>query len=321
MNAVQMLQQESRRTFSRQYFTSFYDGLLGLKPSAAAYEGAPSNLEDIVPVFVDGTVIPFPADVGAIRRLAYVLPTTTDLIFAPVTSAGTVAQKLEGMPFGVSTSTFGGGVRLSAFMLGAQSQLSREIVSDIPAFLSRLETVLVPAQNAREEHLFLHGSGIGEPQGILGRVGTGFTAEPDAAGNLVSIEAADSLIDTLPAQYHANATWLMSRGTARGLRKAQRQQGMVDRVWSREDGRDMYLDFPVEYSEEMPDAVSGATPVLFGDFRSGVVLGDRGGPDISVKVLDQDAELALAGVISLLTFRRSDLRVLRPEAIQPLVCA
>ena len=68
------------------------------------------------------------------------------------------------------------------------------------------------------------------------------------------------------------------------------------------------------YSASMPTAARGHTPVLFGDFLQGYVIGDRGGSGIDVKILDQP--LATQGQIALLGFRRVDGRVRRSAAIQ-----
>jgi HK97 family phage major capsid protein len=65
----------------------------------------------------------------------------------------------------------------------------------------------------------------------------------------------------------------------------------------------------------MPLAARGASPLLFGDFRAGYLIGDRGGSELNLKVLDQTA-LALEGIIQMLTYRRGDGRVRRSEALQ-----
>jgi HK97 family phage major capsid protein len=66
----------------------------------------------------------------------------------------------------------------------------------------------------------------------------------------------------------------------------------------------------------MSTAARGATPVLFGDFKRGYLIGDRGGSAMIMKVIEQDATLAQQGVIVLLGYRRTDGRVMRSEAIQ-----
>jgi HK97 family phage major capsid protein len=80
------------------------------------------------------------------------------------------------------------------------------------------------------------------------------------------------------------------------------------------DGKDRLHGIEVAYSSSMPAIAAGATPVLFGDFKSGYIIGDRGGSGINVKILDQP--LATAGQVILLFYRRSDGRVRRSEAIQ-----
>jgi HK97 family phage major capsid protein len=69
----------------------------------------------------------------------------------------------------------------------------------------------------------------------------------------------------------------------------------------------------------MPTAARGNTPILFGDFKRGYIIGDRGGSGINVKVLDQP--LATQGLIVLLAYRRTDGRVRRSEAIQSYTIA
>jgi HK97 family phage major capsid protein len=74
--------------------------------------------------------------------------------------------------------------------------------------------------------------------------------------------------------------------------------------------------YPVVYSTAMPAIAASATPVLFGDFKQGYVIGDRGGSRINVKILDQPR--ATEGLVVLLCYRRTDGRVRRSEAIQAI---
>lgn len=106
----------------------------------------------------------------------------------------------------------------------------------------------------------------------------------------------------------------MARGTSTGIRKAQVQSNLFEPAWTRSNGQDYLFGYPVEYSSSMPAAARGNAPLLFGDFKRGYIIGDRGGAGINVKVLDQP--LASAGQLQLLTYRRTDGRVRRSEAIQ-----
>lgn len=109
---------------------------------------------------------------------------------------------------------------------------------------------------------------------------------------------------------------MMQRATGVLLRKAQKQANLFEPVFTRSNGQDFLHGYPVTYSTAMPAVAASATPVLFGNFKLGYVIGDRGGSGINVKVLDQP--LATQGQIILLAYRRTDGRVRRSEAIQAI---
>ena len=71
----------------------------------------------------------------------------------------------------------------------------------------------------------------------------------------------------------------------------------------------------------MPSATgsTGTKPIVFGDFKRGFVIGNRGGSGINVKILDQPK--AKEGITSLLSYRRTDSRVRRSEALKAYVLA
>jgi HK97 family phage major capsid protein len=131
---------------------------------------------------------------------------------------------------------------------------------------------------------------------------------------LVSIAGILDLIATLKSYYHPGASFLMTRATSTVIRKAQTQANLFSPAFTREGGVDRLFGYPVAYSANMPAAARGAAPLLFGDFKQGYVIGDRGGSGINVKVLDQP--LASQGQVQILTYRRTDGRVRRSEAIQ-----
>jgi HK97 family phage major capsid protein len=83
--------------------------------------------------------------------------------------------------------------------------------------------------------------------------------------------------------------------------------------------QDYLHGYPVEYVTDMPAATRGNTPVLFGDFKKAYLIGDRGGSGINVKVLDQPK--ANQGILTLLTYRRTDGRVRLPEAVKSYTIA
>jgi HK97 family phage major capsid protein len=307
------------KTFAAEYPDAFHAYITsgGKDVSAALYEGSNTAGGYAVPITVDDQIVPLAPQEFAIRQLATVIPTTNDIKFPTKTAFGTVAAKAES---GASANTFAGTAptigqfTLSAFMAGVLNAISWELAQDVPAFQSFLIQDMLTDQQTYEEALFVSGTGSGQPQGIVGNVGAGVTEEPDTNGNLVTIAGTLDLTGTLNAQYHANATFVMTRATSIILRKAQVQSNLFEPAWTRVGGQDFLHGYPVKYVTAMPTAARGACPVLFGDFKAGYIIGDRGGSGVSVKVLDQP--LAAQGQLQLLTYRRTDGRVRRSEAIQ-----
>jgi len=233
-----------------------------------------------------------------------------------VTARATVSAKAEGSNF-VLAQPSTGQFLLSAFGVGTAEEVSFELLQDAPWYREVITTDAVAGFLEVEEALFIGGSGSGQPQGLIGNVGTGVTTEPDTAGNLVSVDAIWQLVASLKESYAKGASFLMARSTALGLRRSQIGSGAYfEPIFHRENGQDLCAGYPVSYSSQMPAAARGATPVLFGDFFKGYIVGDRGGPALFVKKLDQAN--AMEGLINFLFYRRTDGRVRCAEAIQPL---
>ena len=288
--------------------------------SAIMSEGLSTDGGQAIPVVVDQTIVPLAPLDSAVLRLAHVVTTQADVTIPYETLAGTAAVKPESGPTlttFTNTSATLAGVRLRAFMVGAENDFSRELFDDAAFFTSFVVGSMLRSQQTVEDAKFISGSGVGEAQGMLGHVGSGTLEEPDSAGNLVTVSGLLNLIETLKAEYHGKASFLLNRVTGTNLRKSQ--LGVPgEPLFTRENGQDYLLGYPVEYSNAMPVAARGSSPILFGDFESAYVIGFRGDQDLKVKVLDQDPSKAMAGVVGLLTYRRSDGRVRQPEALQQL---
>lgn len=308
-----------QRVLSAEYPAAFYRHLAsrGTEVSAALYEGSDGAGGYAVPIVVSDQIVPLAPQEMAVRRLATIIPTVSDVKIPTQLTFATAAAKAES---GASANSFAesdpniGQFTLSAFMAGLVNTLSWELVQDVPTFQAFAVTDMILAQQMYEENLYVNGTGNSQAQGLIGNVGAGVTEEPDANGNLVSIVGILDLIASLKSAYHPNASFLMTRATGVIIRKAQVQANLFEPAWTRAGGKDFLFGYPVEYSASMPTAARSACPVLFGDFKTGYVIGDRGGSGINVKVLDQP--LAAQGQLQLLTYRRTDGRVRRSEAIQ-----
>jgi len=312
---------------SEDYYNDFHTwiGTRGQQIGASLYEGTGSAGGFAVPVIVDGQIVPLaPTEMG-VRSIAMVIPTASDIRVPRGITFGTAAGKAES---GGGQDNFFTEVdptldqfTLSAFMAGAVRTISFELAQDVPSFQQFCITDLVTAMQLYEENKYVNGSGTNEAQGLIGNVGTGVTgvaAGTDSyAGEM--LDATFDVLGKLNVAYHPGASWLMSRATATVLRKAQKAANLFTPVWTRENGQDYLHGYPVAYSGFVPTIASGHTPVLFGDFKAGYVIGDRGGAGINVKILDQPK--ATEGQLVLLAYRRTDGRVRRSEAIQAITLA
>jgi HK97 family phage major capsid protein len=313
-----------RVTLSEDYANAFHEWI-GSKgqntANAALYEGAGSAGGFVVPSVVDQQIVPLaPTDTG-VRSIATVIPTVMDIKIPRATTISTAAARAES---GASSNSFANSepvldqFTLSAFMAGNTHVLSWELLQDSPSFQTFAVGDLLLSMALFEENWFINGTGTNQAQGLIGNTGAGVTGvlvgSDDYASEL--LDATYDVQGTLKGAYHAGASFLMQRATSVLLRKAQKQANLFEPVFTRSNGQDYLHGFPVTYSTAMPGVGAGNTPVLFGDFRQGYVVGDRGGSGINVKILDQP--LATQGQTILLAYKRTDGRVRRSEAIQAI---
>jgi HK97 family phage major capsid protein len=290
--------------------------------SAAMYEGSSGAGGYAVNVPTDSQIVPLGVPDLGVRSVARSIDTATDIKIPSQSTFGTAGIKAES---GGSTNTFSESdpslaqFTLSAWMLGLTTTVSWEALQDIGIFQSFCLTDLINAVAIAEDAFFVTGTGTGQPQGLVGNLGTG-TASPylvESTGAYL-LNAVDDILGTLKGTYFPNAAWLMSRATAVAIRRAQRQANLFAPVWTREAGRDCLHGFPVSYSANMPAiptaTSAGVVPILFGSFADGYIIGNRGGQGTFCKILDQP--LATAGQTILLGYKRVDGRVRRSEAIQ-----
>lgn len=139
----------------------------------------------------------------------------------------------------------------------------------------------------QEAIAFISGNGTNKPFGLLQYVTGGAADGRHPGGNLTvvssghatTIPGPDVLVDflySLPAPYRANASWLMSSGTAAVLTKMKDADGRF--IWSESliTGQPAtLLGRPVEIDEGMPSVGAGNLPIAFGDFAAGYVINDR----------------------------------------------
>jgi HK97 family phage major capsid protein len=299
--------------------SAMYEGTNGGSNGAGGYAISIPTVQQVVPLAMP--------DLG-IFDASMVVPTANDVKIPQQASFGTSALKSESNS---SIATFGGAdpalgqIELAAYMVGALRLVSWELLQDVEMWQQFVVDDLLKSQRITEGQLLASGTGSGQPQGVFGNTGTGTGAAYALSGastdGATLLNALFDVTATLKGGYQANASWIMSRATGLAIRRAQMTANLfVPVVTVDPDGTERILGKPVFYDVNAPSLPSattaGVTPILYGDFNAGNLIGVRGGAGINVKILDQP--FAAQGQIGILAYRRLDSRVRRSEAIQAI---
>jgi len=162
---------------------------------------------------------------------------------------------------------------------------------DLEAWLSdEIATEFARAEGAA----FVNGTGVNQPMGFLQAAqatandgarafgalqyvgsgnASGFDSEPEA--KLID------LVHTLKASHRQGASWVMNSATMASVRKLKTSDGAF--LWQPgliEGQPDRLLGYPIIEAEDMPDIAAGATPIAFGNFRSGYLIAERSATSI-----------------------------------------
>lgn len=296
--------------------------------SAALDEATPGSGGYAVPSITIPLIVPLGMPDLGIFQESTVIPTAYDQKWPIQASFGQAASKAES---GSTTNAFQeidptiGQFTLSAYMVGGLRVLSWELIQDVPEFQSFATDDLIRSQLIYEGNWYVSGTGTGQAQGLLGNVGTGVGSPYNLAGTSADaqtlLDAVFDVVGQLKAVYQPNAVWTMNRATAVAIRRAEMQSNIFVRALTTDpNGTMRLLGYRIAFDSNLPNlpnaTTAGVTPILFGSFKDGYLIGVRGGAGINVKVLDQP--LAINGQTALLAYRRVDGRVRRSEAIQQI---
>ena len=255
------------------------------------------------------------ATIAAIRPNAYSFTTGSDVASFPKVTYTTDDKYTSGARFSW----------VGALMSSDQSEATNPIAGreNIPVhtallaiFLTRsqmednsfdllgyLSLIMAEAYTLGEEDVFINGTGVGQPQGILNHPQA---ATATASGGMLVLSGTASgvawgqgtagtavttgMIGTeaaLPPQYDDAAKWVANKATYNALRALSDSQ--LRPLWNVNDqwpnmangNSASILGHPILKSQFMPDIASTATPVLLGDL-SGYYIADRVGLSVEV---------------------------------------
>tara|TARA_R110000868_G_scaffold223318_2_gene475210 strand:- start:14116 stop:15420 length:1305 start_codon:yes stop_codon:yes gene_type:complete len=179
--------------------------------------------------------------------------------------------------------------RIPVHELYAKPKATQKILDDAEINMEAWLAGKVSDKFSRDEAAaFVSGNGTNKPRGFLTypdgttlpstieRVNTGANGGFVAAPN-----GGDVLIDALyglKAQYRANATWFMNRGTTKLVRKLKDSYGAY--LWSpgiTAGQPASVLGYPIASFEDMPNVATGSLSMAVGDMRSAYQIVDRVG--------------------------------------------
>lgn len=278
----------------------------------------------LVPIATDPSIPAMAIEETVARQLSRTIETEADMNLPYQAAKTTAALKAESNssganPFAEGDPTFAT-TKLSAYTLGGKVTASWELLRDSKAASQFITADLQRAIRVKEENLFVSGSGSGQPQGYLGN---GTTATGSSISNGAATLGINPIIDTMGSlnkAYYNNAKWLVARPEFNRLLKAQIAASQYQTfVTFDPDGTARLFGYEVAFSAEMPVYVASPEANgawMFGDFAAFATIGDRGGSNIYVRVLNE--LLALSGQTVIMGYRYTDQRIILAEAVVEL---
>lgn len=173
--------------------------------------------------------------------------------------------------------------------LYANPAASQQLLDDAEINLENWLASEVETQFSLAEGLaFVAGDGTNKPIGFLSHATGAANAATNPIGSIETLTGAsataitaDEVIDlvyALPQVFSQNARFVMNRNTLREIRKLKDTTGQFMWQPSYAAGQPSTLaGYPVTEMQAMPDAVTGAMTMAFGDFQRGYLIIDRMG--------------------------------------------
>lgn len=273
----------------------------------------PSTGGILAPEAVSTSILEKVAEFSPVRLLAQTISMSGPLLQLPrLVDEVTVGEVAETAPRPESEPSFDQ-IDLKPFEMAVIVPVTRILLEDAQIDLSGyLGNHIARRFGQKEAGWFVNGNGTTQAEGVLTSADI---AEVEAA------IAADDLIDlfySIKTAYSANGSWLMNRKTMAAVRKLKDTDGAY--LWERSIAAGqpaLLLGRPVYEAVDMPDAVAGNTPIVFGDFATGYAVADR----VGFEIVRDDVTGMANGIVKLAARRRVGGRVVMGEALTKLKVA
>ncbi len=270
----------------------------------------------LAPEETSGEFIRNLVEFSPIRSIADVRTTGSHTILLPKRTGITNALWVgETAPRTASEPTFDQ-MEVTVKELATYVDISLRMLEDSANVEAEVRLALAEDFGQKEALSFVKGAAALEPTGFMTAAGIAETNNGHAAN--LSADALINLLYAMPATYRNRGSWVMNGTTLATVRKLK--DGHNNYLWqpSYQAGQpETILGRPVVEALDMPDIASGATPIIFGDFRAGYRIYDRVGLDVMPDLLTQRT----IGIARFHARRRVGAGVVRPDVFRKLKMA
>lgn len=225
----------------------------------------PTHLDPSIMISSDGSVDPM-------RQVARVVTITTTTWNGVSSEGVTTRWAAEATEANDDSPTFDD-PSVDTHKADSFVPISLEALGDMTSVESELRRLFSDAKAQHETPAFIHGTGDGQPQGLVTGLNAPQTVETAAAGAFASGDVYN-LLESLPARFRPNARWLASLPIINELDQMETGNG-AKRFPRVGDTDPVLLRRPLHEHSEVSGEVSAGNHVLVvGDFRH-YVLVDR----------------------------------------------
>ena len=248
-------------------------------------------------------------NISVLRPLCTEITTRNDDYLPIVNGHGKAAWVPEGQPIPMVRDAFDR-IVLDTHKLATIIRVTGELLKDSAVDLEQyLAATFADRLAVSEEEAFLCGDGVDKPLGLLRQAKVGCTTE---AAGAVFLDDVLHLILSVPEKHRRNATLFMNDNTLLQLYQQAMEQGKQLLFGN----GDTFFGMPIVRCAAMPDAQSGSTPILCGDFKQVYInnCGKRG-----IKRLTE--LFAANNHIGFLLAERVGIKLVVPDAVKGLQVA
>ena len=281
----------------------------------ALQEGTNSEGGYLTETVLERKLVETLADMNIMRQISSVINTSSDRDIPVESSHGAATWTAEEASFSENDPVFST-TSVSAFKIGKIIKISDELMNDsVFDMSSYLGRNLGRAIAEAEEAAFVAGDGSSKPTGATAGASAGVTAAAIAA--ITSNEVLD-LLYSLKRQYRRSGAFLFHDSTIKAIRQLKDSNGQY--LWQpalTAGEPDTIGGRPVYSSYDMPEMATGNIAGLFGDFKMGYLIADRG----ATSFLRLNELYAATGQVAIRASRRVDGKVVLSEAIKKLTMA